>query len=340
MTKPRKQQISLDATPFYHCVTRCVRSAFLCGEDRLTGRSYEHRRHRIEHELLRLAGVFFLDVAAFAVLTNHYHVLLHVNVDECKRASATDIAKRWHMLFKGTQLTARFIKGEPIESCERESLDSLIDTWRHRLHNISWFMKLLNEKIAREANKEDGCTGHFWQARFKSQPLLDEQAVLSCMAYIDLNPIRAAMADTPENSDHTSIQLRIKYWRDKANQQNYTDGNSSNKEDLQPKSLMPFAGNPRQPMPFGLHYNLIEYLELIEWTGRQIRNDKRGAIDHSTPPILTRLQIPHQHWLKLSTEFESRFKGIAGSTQSIRDKCHKFGLVRKQNWASSKLLFI
>ena len=197
----------------------------------------------IEHEILRLSAIFFIDVAALSVMSNHYHVLLHINTHECKSSSATDIAKKWHSLFKGSDLSQRFAKGEPIEPYEQESLDTLIDSWRFRLQNISWFMKVLNEKIARQANSEDGCTGHFWQARFKSQPLLDEKAVLSCMAYIDLNPIRAAMADTPENSDHTSVQLRIKHWKDKAKQLNHTDHLSyeNNNEELQPQSLMPFC---------------------------------------------------------------------------------------------------
>ena len=92
MPRPRNQQISLEATPFYHCVSRCVRRAFLCGKDPLTGRSYEHRRHRVEHDLLRLASIFFIDVAAFAVLSNHYHLVLHVDRDRCKNAGPKDIA--------------------------------------------------------------------------------------------------------------------------------------------------------------------------------------------------------------------------------------------------------
>jgi len=274
-------------------------------------------------------------------MSNHYHILLHVNEHDCKSTSAINVVKKWHMLFKGNELSQRYVKGEFIEPYERESLDTLIDLWRARLMNISWFMKTLNEKVAREANKEDDCTGHFWQARFKSQPLLDEQAVLSCMAYIDLNPVRAAIAESPETSDHTSIQLRINHWRVNAEKHSTsaTINEDPNEQDLQPQSLMPFAGNPRQPMPFGLAYNLVDYLELLDWTGRAIRDDKRGFIDSDLPPILTRLQVSPKHWLKLATEFESRFKGIAGTAVSIEQKCNLFGLTRKQNWRNCKTLF-
>ena len=106
------------------------------------------------------------------------------------------------------------------------------------------------------------------------------------MAYVDLNPIRATKADTPENSDHTSIQLRIDYWKNKANQ----DSSNSN-DTLQPESLLPFVGNLRQPMPKGLIFNLIDYIELVDWTGRIIRDDKSGAISESAPPILQRLNL-------------------------------------------------
>ena len=334
MPKPRKLQISLDATPFYHCVSRCVRRAFLCGKDSVSGRSYEHRRHQIEHDLLRLASIFYIDVAAFAVLSNHYHVVLHVDRDKARDADAKEIVRRWHQLYKPKEASQKYINGEYLEPHELNQIDVLIDTWRKRLHDISWFMKVLNENIARRANKEDDCSGHFWESRYKSQALLDEKAVLSAMAYVDLNPIRAAMATTPETSDHTSIKLRIEYWKNKANQKS-----DDQNESFQPKSLMPLVGNLRQPMPPGLIFNLIDYIELVDWTGRIIRDDKRGSIRGTTPPILKRLDISTDHWLELSTKFESRFKGIAGSTESIKALCAHFGLSRQVNRSNSKLFY-
>ena len=195
-------------------------------------------------------------------------------------------------------------------------------------------MKVLNENVARRANKEDECGGHFWESRYKSQALLDEKAVFSAIAYVDLNPIRAAMADTPETSDHTSIKLRIDYWKSKSHHHR-----SDHTKNMQPKSLLPFAGNLRQPMPRGLIFNLIDYIQLLDWTGRIIRDDKRGAISESVPPILQRLDISTQHWIELSTAFELRFKGTAGSAQSIKALCTHFGLTRVVNRSNSQLLY-
>ena len=185
-------------------------------------------------------------------------------------------------------------------------------------------MRALNEPIARQANAEDKCSGKFWEARFNSQALLDEKALAACMAYVDLNPIRAAMAKTPETSEHTSIKLRI---------------SSLQKGGKQPKALMPFIGNPRKNMPVGLPFRLKDYVELVEWTGRIIRDDKRGAIPSNLPPILNRINIDPQHWITLTTKFESRFKGLVGCVYSLKRAAQQLGFKRTPGLSACKILF-
>jgi hypothetical protein len=184
-----------------------VRRSFLCGIDAYSGQSYEHRRAWGEDRLLYLSSVFALDVCAYAVMSNHVQVVLYVAVETALRWSDKQVLSLWHTLYKGTLLTQKFLRDETLSQGELITLHETIAEYRSRSHDISWLMRNLNEYIAREANKEDDCTGRFWEGRFKSQALLDESAVLACMAYVDLNPIRSKMAATPETSDHTSTYL-------------------------------------------------------------------------------------------------------------------------------------
>jgi REP element-mobilizing transposase RayT len=298
MPQPRKNQISLIDTPYYHCVSRCVRRSFLCGVDNYSGQSYEHRRAWVEKRLLHLSTLFAIDICAYAVMSNHVHVVLHVDKDEALSWTVDEVLDRYLKLHKGTLLTQKYVRGETLSPGELITFGETIVEYRRRLYDISWLMREVNEYIAREANKEDGCTGRFWEGRFKSQALLDESAVLACMAYVDLNPIRAKMAATPETSDHTSIKKRtvaiIHQYR-------------------QPKTLMPFVGNPRQDMPKGIAYHLKDYCELVDITGRCIREDKAGHIVHSQSSILDRLGLSTEQWLTLTTEFEKHFCYAAGA---------------------------
>lgn len=319
MPKPRYTQVSLEATPYYHCVSRCVRRAFLCGTDHFTGQCYEHRRGWIEEKLLALGAIFAIDVCAYAVMSNHYHVVLHVDMVQAEGWSDKEVVERWHQLFSGHALSQRYLSGQALHQAEQRKFDEDIALWRERLADISWFMRVLNEAIARQANAEDACTGRFWEGRFKSQALLDEAALAACMAYVDLNPIRARLAETPEASAHTSIKKRI----EKA--QAVTQPNHPKQ---QPTMLLPFAGNPRQDMPKGLPFRLTDYLELVDWTGRIIREDKRGRINAKTPPILARLQLEEKNWLYLAQHFESPFKGLVGSVSNLRQACEAFGYQR------------
>lgn len=304
MALPRKQLVSLGDTPFYHCVSRCVRRAYLCGYDRVTAKSYEHRRGWLELKLRRTAELFAIKLCSYAVMSNHYHVVLHVRPDIADAWSEREVVERWSMLFCGTLFSQRFLAGEGLSEKQWVVLRRDIKRWRNRLMDISWFMRIVNESIARQANKEDRCTGRFWEGRFKSQALLDERALLSCMAYVDLNPIRANMATTPETSDHTSIKYRINALRESTSV-------STGMED--------FVGITENVT--GIPYRLKDYLALVDWTGRSIRRDKRGAISEKLPPILERLDLDAASWLVLTTEFEKRFQSWVGSEHIDRRVC-------------------
>ena len=174
MPKPRSQQISLLDTPFYHICSRTVRKAFLCGVDSETGVSYEHRRTWIEKRIFQLAQVFAIDICAYAVMHNHLHLVLHVDSEQVKTWTTDEVLNRWHQLFKGTLLTQKYQNKQSLDKFQLAMVESTAEIYKQRLIDISWFMRSLNEPIAREANREDNCTGHFWEGRFKSQALLDE----------------------------------------------------------------------------------------------------------------------------------------------------------------------
>ena len=207
----RREIVAEGEVALYHCVSRCVRRAFLCGQEKLSGRNYEHRKDWIEERLEELAGAFGVDVCGFAVMSNHLHVVVRTRPDVAADWSEEEVARRWWRLCPGR----RDASGNacPLEPEElRELLGDMerLEVWRGRLASLSWFMRCLCEWIARRANREDGVHGRFWEGRFRSQRLADEKAALACSIYVDLNPIRAGIAQTPEASEHTSAYQRIR----------------------------------------------------------------------------------------------------------------------------------
>jgi hypothetical protein len=165
MPKPRKELVLLEETPYYHCVSRCVRRAFLCGVDPHTGKSYEHRRQWIVDRMKLLVDIFAINICSFAVLHNHYHVILHVDTQLAVGWSDHEVIERWERIFSLPVIVQRYLAGEAITQAERDTVSELLIKWRKRLHDISWFMRCVNEPIARRANKEDGCTGRYWEGR-------------------------------------------------------------------------------------------------------------------------------------------------------------------------------
>ncbi len=205
MTIPRAHQFDHRDPPWVHAISRCVRRAFL------TGGKHGHRKDWIEQRLRLLAGVFAIEVAGYAVMSNHLHVVLRMRPAGTVGWTSAEVVERWWTIYP----RQRLLDGTPVApSAAQVQAQSADIAWvaerRRRLGDLGWLMKSLKEDISRRANREDGCSGAFWEGRFTSVPLLDNAALIACMAYVDLNPVRAGMAPTPEDSPHTGARVRIR----------------------------------------------------------------------------------------------------------------------------------
>ncbi|MEH6575474.1 MAG: transposase [Amphritea sp.] len=262
--------------------------------------------------MVELQQVFCIDLCAYAVMSNHYHLVLGIDESRAAELTMDEVINRWCQLYKGPLLVQRYRQGAVLDKAEYQAVSEIAEQWRSRLADISWFMRSLNEHIARQANREDSCKGHFWESRFKSQALLDEKALLTCMAYVDLNPVRAAIAETPETSDYTSVQSRI------AQKTINIDTAAASLPDtaVQP-ILKPF--DPTTQTLASIGYDLHDYLELVDYTGRAIRVDKRGFIVQSAPAILQRLGINPGAWLDAMGPKGIHMATVLGGTACIED---------------------
>lgn len=301
MTVARKHQICVDQTPFYHVVSRCVRQAFLCGQDDQSGRSFEHRRQWLVDRIKKVASVFAIDACSYAIMSNHFHLVLRIG----NNTQWTDkqVLLAWLSLYSIPTLCQRYLQDDVTDESELNRVKKDITTYRERLCSISWFMKSVNEYIARKANEEDECTGHFWESRFKSQALLDERALLTCMAYVDLNPIRAGLAKSLHDSEFTSIKERI--------EEKQTD-------------LLAF-GQGRNDLP----YFLSSYIDLVDQTGRIIQDDGHGFISESVASVLAELNLNPDTWVDELKAFKSFGFSAVGTVHQLREYSNN----TQKNWS-------
>ena len=311
MPQARYRLIDTQMTPYYHCISRCVRRAFLCGHDRFSGKNFGHRKNWILDRIKQLSSVFAIDVCAYAIMSNHFHLVLYINLEQSAAWEFDEIIDRWLLLYKGPDVAHKYKAGSPLLEVEREALSSLVEMWRNRLSNLSWYMRSLNETIARMANSEDQCTGRFWEGRFRSQALLDEAALVSCMAYVDLNPIRAGMTESLEESEFTSIQERL------------MDYEVSKKTKSTKSWLKPLVQEKQLASSTTLPMQDVSYFELVDWTGRVIRDDKREAIPGYIQPILQKLGVIEASWVMNTQHFGSRFHRAAGRVYQIRQLAYR-----------------
>ena len=328
MTQSRQSQVSLSDTSYYHCISRCVRRAYLCGEDKYTEKSFEHRRQWVVERMHCLASLFNINICAYALMSNHYHLVLHIDEQQNESLTDEEVCERWCQLYSKPVLVERWQSEQTISEAENKATLTIINGWRGRLADISWFMRCLNEFIARKANKEDNCSGRFWEGRFKSQALLDEDALLTCMAYVDLNPIRAKMAASVESSEYTSAYERLLPCKKVGVAQQ-----QEKPSDLyHKKSLFGFIGDENPNDTQGILFSLLDYIELVDWSGRIIREDKRGAISSQRPRLLSTLGLADDIWLSLASSFGKDYHGAVGSLEALAAYADNTG----KRWIASK----
>jgi len=416
----RAEVFDPDEIATVHVYNRTTRRCFLLGKDPLTGKNYDHRKSWCEQRLIRLAAQFGIDLLGYAILSNHFHLVLRSRPDVVASWNDTEVAGRWLRLCP-LRKTADGDAEEPSEhelNTIRNDPQKLAKI-RRRLSDISWWMRLLCQKIAQRANREDGEVGKFWQARFKAVRLLDEAATLACTAYVDLNPIRAAMAQTIEGSDFTSAQRRLAALKQTIERAMELEGEVGSPEMLPPiisnvisathrESLLEEEGsritgsqvfeaqvsetqvstNPNSTEPSTepsaggnavscssktlspdrhLSPILIDelldpigpcasqtgfrasdkgflpisapcYLELLDWTAREVRSDKRGSTPSTLEPLFERLQISGETWCSLVKEFGRLFYTMAGKPHVIASRKTRDGRRRHRTKAAARQL--
>ena len=321
MPQARYRLVDIHTTPYYHCIFRCVRRAFLCGHDKFSGKNFDHRKQWILDRIQLLSSVFAIDVCAYAIMSNHFHLVLHVDSDRVRAWTYDEVIGHWLALYKGPELAHKYKVGEPLSRIEQNALSLLVDVWRARLGDLSWYMRCLNEAVARMANKEDRCTGRFWEGRFRSQALLDEAALVSCMAYVDLNPIRAGLSESLEDSEFTSIQERLTIYRKR-------------QKGVKTKTwLQPLAQRNQAIYPIILPIEDACYFDLVNWTGCAIRDDKRGAIPAHIQPILRKLAVNEDNWVNNTQHFGSRFHRALGRLSQFK----KLAIRTNSKWINGLL---
>ena len=298
MTQPRRQLVDATQAQFFHLINRCVQRSWLCGYDSYSKKEFDHRKAWLKTRILELGDIIATGIYAFAVMSNHVHVVLHMHPATANAWTALEVAARWIRLFPAStpKLCAQKVAAV-VENAEQ------IAVYRIRLADVSWLMKSLSEPIARRANSEDKVTGRFWEGRFKSQLLLSEKSILAAMTYVDLNPVRADIAKGVSTSDNTSVKIR--------------HDQICKNEACASQALAPLAGVKSANMPAMTE---AEYIDLVDFTGREWHPGKRGVIKADEPPALRKLGLDKNHWTMKVKGLGSHYWRIVGSLEELLEK--------------------
>ena len=319
----RAEQLDPEAVEIAHVYNRLVRRCFLMGDDPVTGNKYDYRKDWVETMMEVQAKYFAIDLLGFSILSNHFHQILRSRPDAVLAWDDTEVARRWLMLCpirKGPDGLALEPKQNELNSIRNDK--PKVKQIRRRLSDISWWMRLLCQKIAQRANREDEMQGKFWESRYKSVKILDETGLLACAAYVDLNPIRAALVELLEESDYTSAQRRIStLLLDQLNEAEASQPAKRPDRFLAPLTIAELrdeigahlntSGDRCSDKGF-LNLSIESYIELLDWTSRHIVPGKRGSTPSEAPAILQRLGLDGDAWCELVRDFGELFSSVAG----------------------------
>ena len=329
MTIARGEIIDESQPGVYHITARCVRRAFLCGKDKYSGKNFDYRKVWIGERIRFLVEHFAIDLLSYALMSNHMHLTPRNRPDVARLWSAREVAERWLRVVSTHAMPDA--GDEPLEEARIKAITrnpKRVEEIRKRLSSISCFMGKLCESISRRANKEEELTGRFWEGRFKSSRLADKAAILACMAYVDLNPVRAKMADSVQASDYTSGQDRAvaelarrrvrEYRRCRRIGEALTDRqkalySAAHKRAKRADWLVSLQ-SPDSPLR-GVTES--SYLELLDWTGRQVRAGKRGKIPDRILPILQDLDINTKRWVSTVEQYGSLFHRMVAKAEEM-----------------------
>jgi len=310
MTYPRSHLLDPRGGGVYHVHSRCVRRAWLCGVDEISGRDFSHRRAWIERRILALAETFAVGVYGYAVMSNHYHIVIRLEPERCAAWSDEQVVEKWLSLCPGKSSTSQSDAAGAIRKATLLGDVQRLAELRQRLTSLSWFMRFINEPLARFANKEDGCTGRFWEGRFKSQILLDEAAILACMVYVDLNPVRAGIANDVTDCRFTSLRRRL---------QRYSAA----------EPLAAINTSEADP-PYG-PLSLSDYIALVRWTADAQKDSRRG-IKAIAPPAIHSAQVDPEQWLNHYLPEPGCWPRALGSFRALRSYAAEIG----QSWIRTR----
>jgi hypothetical protein len=339
----RSDIVDPDEVGVYHCYNRCVRRARLCGRDPESGQDFEHRRQWILARQMLLARLFAIEIGFHAELANHIHLVLRNRPDIVATWTDEEVVRRWLAISKLTKShTDEMPQPTDEQVAAKLGNPEYLATLRKRLAHVSWFMASLCENVGRRANRQDDVTGKFWEARYGCRKCVDETGVLIAGIYVDLNQIRAGEASTPEQSVYTSAYGRIQALLQQRRAQAEGQLEPTEAGGMPPDgwlcpleiqqgpgadldgmlvSKTPWRASDKGILPMRLE----DYLELLDWTGRQMKADKPGAIPGHLAPILVRLGLRPDAWLDVVANLLRWFRIAVGRMENLAAQAQRSG---------------